>query len=66
MRLGHLLHVASSAVVFLPVVFLFASVNVARQHAPPERVVQDLAGLLVRAPASIVHPVAEATIDRAG
>ena len=66
MRLGQLLPWASAAMVFLPVVFVIAFVNVARQDAPPERVVPVLALLLVLALAIFVHPVADAAVSRAG
>ena len=66
MRLGRLLPWASAAMVFLPVVFVIAFVNVARQDAPPERVVPVLALLLVLALAIFVHPVADAAVSRAG
>ena len=65
MRLGQLLPWASAAMVFLPVVFVVAFVNVAREDASPERVVPVLALLVVLA-AIFVHPVVDAAVSRAG
>ncbi|MDQ3465666.1 MAG: M48 family metalloprotease [Actinomycetota bacterium] len=64
MRLGQLLPWAGAAMVFLPVVFVVAFVNVARQDAPTGKVVPVLALLLVLA--IFVYPVVDAVVSRAG
>lgn len=66
MRLGRLLPGAGAALVFLPVVFVAAVVNVTRQPAPPGQVVPVLGLLLVLALAVFVHPVVDAALSRAG